>query len=151
MDCALSFALSEKNKILFAEVLKNDFNFMVKDLCIPLSYLIENIQIMKDLTLFSKNRLAFLRLIQNDSNLFKGKEFSASESKTIHQLTYNIYKANMNMPYVDSQLSIHLLEFQDMKKMHAAATKIQFWVRNKLAEKTATSPNGENNNQITLK
>ena len=136
IDAALYFSLSIKNKIAFAKALKNGFGIVVKDDPIALPTLIEQLQKRHDLTPFSKNRLALLNWLTCDSNLMDTTELSETESQAVYKLIYSLYQADLD---VISAVSLCSSEFTDVKEMHGAATKIQFWAKKTLSRNTNSS------------
>ncbi|MCW8452593.1 ankyrin repeat domain-containing protein [Legionella quinlivanii] len=129
IDSALSFALSPKNRLLFAKALNNNVCININEGVLSLAALIDNLQTRRDLTYFAKNRLAFLNsLKQEQSCLEEESELSIEESNTIFKLIYTLYKADMGITNTLKDLSTG---YEDTKKMHEAARKIQFWIREK--------------------
>jgi len=138
IDTTLDFVLSPKNKQIFGIALKNNLGIIIKkddddfpEVGISLSTLIANLQRRTDLSMFAKNKLAFLKFLPDDPDIIE-KELSISEQETACKLIYSLYKADMDIMNIIPKVS-H--EFKDTKEMHNAATKIQAWIRRYLVMK----------------
>jgi ankyrin repeat protein len=140
IDAALYFALSEKNRLAFTTALMNQTGITVQDDYVALSCLVEQLNTRHDLTPFAQNRLALLNWLVCEHKLTETVGLSEDQSLTVYKLIYSLYKADIDTIHAVSLCS---MSFDDVKEMHRAAKKIQFWVRETLPQDKLTSVNAD--------